>query len=135
VHHAAFYPGDEAVDLMGISHHERDPYVTPSNWASRTSPWPDRRAFTREGWDPFFDFCASRGKKMCFPEWGPLESHPEFEVSPYPQEFFRLTRSYLERRAAGLFAYDCYFNGDEAKLTAHPEWSGTREYRKLWGRP
>lgn len=134
VHHSAFYPGDEVVDLMGMSHHERDPYLTPDNWSSRTQPWPPGKDFTREGWDPFFEFCDSRGKKACFPEWGPIERHDEYEPSPYPAEFFRLTRSYMEQHV-GLFAYDCYFNGDEAKLTAHPDWPGTLEYVKLWGRP
>jgi hypothetical protein len=134
VHHAAFYPGDEAVDLIGMSHHERDPYLTPTNWSSRTATWPaNRSGFTREGWDPFFDFCANRGKQACFPEWGPIEHHPEYEPSPHPAEFFRLTRSYIEARLP-LFAYECYFNGDEAKLTAHAGWAGTREYRSLWGR-
>ena len=99
VHHSAFYPGDEAVDLIGMSHHERDPYLTPANWSSRTSTWPaGRSGFTREGWDPFFDFCANRGKQACFPEWGPIEHHPEYEASPHPEEFFRLTRSYIEAR-------------------------------------
>ena len=133
IRHAAFYPGDEVVDLIGISHHERDPYLTPSNWASRTSGWPPGNKFTREGWDPFFDFCASRGKKACFPEWSPIQHHPVYEPSGYPEEFFRLTRSYIESRLE-LFAYDCYFNGDEAKLTAKPAWAGTGEYKKLWGR-
>jgi hypothetical protein len=63
----------------------------------------------------------------------PNKSHPEYEASPHPEEFFRLTRSYIEARVP-LFAYECYFNGDEAKLTAHADWGGTREYRNLWGR-
>lgn len=133
VHHHRFYPGDEVVDLLGISHHERDPYLTPTNWASRTSPWPTSRSFTREGWDPFFDFCASRGKKACFPEWAPLQRNGEYEASPYPEEFFRLTRRYIEQRL-DLFAYDCFFNGDDSKITANPTWKGTIEYRRLWGR-
>jgi hypothetical protein len=133
LHHTVFYPGDEVVDLIGISNHERDPYLTPTNWSSRTKPWPNASSFTREGWDHHFDFCANHGKQACFPEWGPIESHPKYEPSRYPEEFFRLTRSYIENRLS-LFAYDCYFNGDEAKLTANPNWPGTREYKRLWGR-
>ena len=133
VHHRVFYPGDESVDLLALSHHERDPYLTPTNWASRTSPWPNTANFNREGWDPYFDFCASRGKKACFPEWAPLQTTGEYEASPYPEEFFRLTRSYIERRL-DLFAYDCFFNGDDSKITANPTWKGTTEYLKLWGR-
>lgn len=133
VPHRAFYPGDESVDLMGMSNHERDPYLTPAGWATRTSPWPAARAFTREGWDPFFDFCESRGKKACFPEWSPLQTDPEVEPSPYPEELIRLTRAYMERRSP-LFAYDCFFNGDGSKITANPAWGGTTEYVKLWGR-
>ena len=134
VHHAAFYPGDEVVDLMGMSHHERDPYLTAENWSSRTKTWPAGERFTREGWDPFFEFCASRGKHACFPEWSPIQGHAEYEPSTHPEEFFKLTRSYIEEHVE-LFAYDCYFNGDESKLTAHSEWAGTLEYRKLWGKP
>ena len=124
---------EASVDLVGISNHERDPYLTPTNWSSRTSPWPNATSFTREGWDHLFDFCANHGKQACFPEWGPIERHPAYEPSRYPEELFRLTRFYIEARL-GLFAYDCYFNGDEAKLTANPDWAGTREYKRLWGR-
>lgn len=133
VHHKAFYPGDESVDLLALSHHDRDPYLTPTNWVSRTSPWPNTANFNREGWDAYFDFCASRSKKACFPEWAPLQTTGEYEASPYPEEFFRLTRSYIERRI-DLFAYDCFFNGDDSKITANPTWKGTTEYLKLWGR-
>ena len=126
-------PGDEVVDLMGMSHHERDPYLTAENWSSRTKTWPAGERFTREGWDPFFEFCASRGKHACFPEWSPIQGHAEYEPSTHPEEFFKLTRSYIEEHVE-LFAYDCYFNGDESKLTASPNWAGTGEYKKLWGR-
>jgi hypothetical protein len=133
VHHTAFYPGDEVVDLMGVSHHERDPYLTADNWDSRTKPWPPGEKFTRDGWDPFFDFCAQRGKVACFPEWSPIEASSEFKPSPHPEEFVKLTRSYMEDHLS-LFAYDCYFNGDDSKITDSPDWEGTREYVRLWGR-
>ena len=133
VHHTEFYPGEEVVDLMGLSHHEREPYVGPDNWSSRTKPWPPGEEFAQDGWDPFFDFCAQRGKHACFPEWSPIESSSEAKPSPHPEEFVKLTRSYIEDRLS-LFAYDCYFNGDDSKITASPDWAGTLEYVKLWGR-
>jgi hypothetical protein len=133
VHHSAFYPGDEVVDLISISAHDSDPYVTATNWSSRRRPYPDTDQFRMEGWDPVFDLAAQKGKLACFPEWGPNYASEQVQPSTEPAEFVRMVRSYMEERLE-LFAYDCYFNGKEANVVSNPTWAGATEYKRLWGR-
>jgi hypothetical protein len=70
------------VDLIAISAHDSDPYITATNWDSRRRPYPDTDQFRMEGWDAVFDFAAQKGKLACFPEWGPNYASELVEPSP-----------------------------------------------------
>jgi hypothetical protein len=134
VRHAAFYPGDEVVDLIAISVHDNEPQVRPDNWKSRRRPWPDEDKPDSEGWDPMAELAQHRSKPLCFPEWSPQRvDEPNIAASPYPGEFVRMVRSYIEEHVE-LFAYDCYFHGKVSSMLDHPDWEGSIEYRRLWGK-
>ena len=132
VRHAAFYPGDEFVDLVSISVHENDPIVTADNWSSRWCPWPPKKPLN-EGWDAMFELAQRRGKPVCFPEWSPHRvTEDKAKASPNAGEFMHMVRSYIEDHVE-QFAYDTYFYAKPTAMVPFPDWSGSIAYRELWG--
>jgi hypothetical protein len=125
---ASFYPGDDAVDIIGLDQYDvkwMDPGVSPvGRWqynVNRYMGLNDHRAFA-----------AAHGKPVSFPEWGLYKAGDRFGGggdSPY----------FIDRMADWIAAsrpvYQAYFNLDwgGGVLANFPK--GQAEYRLRFGVP
>jgi hypothetical protein len=109
------WPGNDVVDVVGVSMYEWEDYSTPDRWADFAS--------SPIGPDAWLAFAARHGKPMALSEWG---AH-----SPY---FLERMNAWLAQHAGttgGRLLYDVYMNQDRFELTGRLG----RRYRSLhWGR-
>jgi hypothetical protein len=109
------WPGNDVVDVVGVSMYEFVKYDTPAAWAkfAASSVGPDRWA----------TFARQHGKPMAFSEWGAL--------TPY---FLSRMNAWMAAHAGpgpGRLLYDVYLNTGEFALTG----AAASRYRSLhWGR-
>jgi hypothetical protein len=111
----ALWPGNDVVDVVGVSLYEWHDCGSPARWAEFAS--------SPIGPDAWLAFAARHGKPLALSEWGAR--------TPY---FLGRMNAWLARQAgttAGRLVYDVYMNDESFALTGP---LGAR-YRSLpWGR-
>jgi hypothetical protein len=116
---ADWYPGDSAVDVIGIDAYESG---LPSGITSEPSAW-DRVYSQADGIRTVQQFAALHGKPVSFPEWGlSFRGSPDFGLGDDP--------IYVDAMAfvlhGGQFAYQSYFlNHDSAAVLLGQDFSGS----------
>jgi hypothetical protein len=112
---ASMWPGNDVVDVVGVSMYEWTLYNTAAKW----------RSFLNSSVGPavWAKFARSKGRPMAFSEWGGR--------SPY---FIRQMNAWMRANAgtgAGKLLYDVYLDTAELKLAG----AAATAYRGLsWGR-
>jgi hypothetical protein len=109
------WPGNDVVDIVGVSSYEWTPYNTAARWT----------AFRKSsiGPDYWLAYAKRHGKPMAFSEWGAESAY-----------FVKAMHDWMSAHAgsgAGQLHYDVYFNANELVLTG----STAAAYSALrWGR-
>lgn len=110
----SIWPGNDVVDVVGISMYEWDDYSTAAKWT----------AFNNSSIGPkkWLKFAASHGKPLALAEWGGTSGY-----------FIRVVNDWISRNAgtgSGQVIYDCYLNNDGFEL----EGTNAANYRsRTWG--
>jgi len=107
------YPGDDVVDVIGLSYYDQWPAATSESvWQSSFKPELDFWA----------NFARSRGKQLAIGEWGlGNKSGGGFDNPFYIQKM----REFFAQNA-GLIAYEAYFNCEAQNFRVYPEWNNPR---------
>lgn len=128
---SSFYPGNDWVDVVSISHHDNDPAVaSQKDW--------DAHWFgveLRYGLKEVFDFAVAQGKAFGLTEWGVVpEGSKNHKPSVNPAMFLRKTFEFLCENKDWI-AYETYFQKD-LLIEGGEVWEeGRRTYKELWGNP
>lgn len=122
------YPGDAAVDIIGVNHYDGYPAINSD------AIWAEALGRTRyggpRGLGKWLEFARGRGKKFAVSEWGIWLGRPDCKDSAVyirkMYEFFRGCGSDL--------AYENYFNQIAKHQINPPDLHpvAAAEYRRLW---
>ncbi len=128
---AGFYPGDDYVDYISVSHHDAHPFVTnESTWQEHVQGRNQRKIGLQEA----YDLAVARGKFFVLSEWGTQFSQcssASFTASPNPALFIRKTYEFLVARAANV-AWDAYFSQSCTNLYNRQNTAAAQTYKQLW---
>ena len=124
------YPGDDVVDLIGLSYYDRYPPIrSQGDWETYASTPPEHRVL---GIETFLAFAKERGKKLGIGEWAVSDGRGGgFDNPLFVENMYR----FLERNARHI-AYETYFNcGRNGVYRVYPSThnpDAAAAYRRLW---
>ena len=125
------YPGDDVVDLIGLSYYDRYPPIrTQADWETYAFAPPDRRVL---GIETFLAFAKEHGKKVGIGEWAISDGGAGggFDNPLFIENMYR----FFERNAEHI-AYETYFNcGRKGVYRVYPSThnpDAAAAYRRLW---
>lgn len=139
------WPGDDAVDVIGVDYYDFFPIASQSDWNAQTLKVD--RGGGPIGIGAWHLFAGDRGKAIALPEWGnQFGDNPLF--IDVMHEFFDSYRVTSPKDAAGNVLYEVYFNQrlnngtpategdfrvqqDGADNPLRP--AAAARYRRLWG--
>ena len=125
------YPGNEAVDIIGVLYYDRWPMATSEQ------QWQDSLDDTNRGGPmglrSYLEFAQARGKKLAVPEWAISDDYP---AGNKDNPFFIEKMHQFFRENAGSIAYETYWNCEPAaRYKVYPTSynpQSSAKYQELW---